>query len=104
MRLIDADNAIEVLEILCDKCQDIRPFEDAIGVLQDAPTVDAVPARHGKWIKINGRAGWKCSVCKVEDLYAYKYAGDFVEELQDFYCPNCGADMRGEDNGKENAD
>ena len=43
MRLIDADNAIEVLEILCDKCQDIRPFEDAIGVLQDAPTIDAVP-------------------------------------------------------------
>lgn len=42
-RLIDANNAISVLKILSDKCGDDNVFEQAISVLESAPTIDAVP-------------------------------------------------------------
>jgi len=47
----------------------------------------------GKWIEVtNGRGGHECSNCHA---YAPSYmSGD--EHLSDF-CPNCGADMRGEE-------
>lgn len=65
---------------------------------------DILTVRHGKWEKIDeyidDAPKWecwrRCSVCKEDDAYAYildteKY--EFV--LQDNFCPNCGADMRG---------
>lgn len=58
-------------------------FEEAI---RDAPTIDAEPVRHGKWIDdSNGIEGaWNyCSVC-----------GEQAIDLYDF-CPNCGAKMDG---------
>ena len=51
MRLIDADNAISVLEILEDKCANTRAFEQAIGVLKDVPTIEAEP----RWIPCSER-------------------------------------------------
>lgn len=58
-------------------------------MIADAPTVDAEPVRHGKWINANeGR--WntcevlKCSECGELDNRMYK---------TDKYCPNCGARM-----------
>ena len=54
-------------------------FEEAI---RDAPTVDAVPVRHGKWIDNGIEGTWDhCSVC-----------GERAIDLYDF-CPNCGARM-----------
>ena len=41
MRLIDADNAISVLEILADKCDSRVVWEQAIAVLKDVPTIKA---------------------------------------------------------------
>ena len=54
--------------------------------------------KHGRWIKNEDRSGWHCSCCGKDNLYAYPYAENNERELQDFYCPNCGADMRGEEN------
>ena len=46
----------------------------------------------GKWIPVtNGRGGNECNVCH---RYAPSYQSG-EEHLSDF-CPNCGADMRGE--------
>ena len=58
----------------------------------NAPTIEAVPVVHGEWVKEENT--WVCSVCRKENACAYS------EELQrflDFYCPKCGADMRGKE-------
>ena len=59
---------------------------DFCGWLDDAPTVDAIPVVHGRWITCHplgddAPEGYMCSVCHV---------GGWDET--DF-CPNCGAKM-----------
>ena len=58
-----------------------------IDMVDDAPTIDAVPVRHGEW-KYNPKdaiemmfALPKCSICGHESSDALNY------------CPNCGARM-----------
>ena len=50
MRLIDADNLVSVLEILCDKTEDIRHWEQLKWVVGDMPTIDPM-----KWIPVTDR-------------------------------------------------
>ena len=53
------------------------------------PTVDAVPVRHGKWIKLDMHAhlaDHKCTVCGQEC-----YVPTCMGEPMYTYCPNCGA-------------
>ena len=58
----------------------------AIREVKNAPTIDAEPVRHGKWIGYAGTIGNECSVC-----------GKWLDVLQGTaemnYCPNCGARM-----------
>lgn len=59
-------------------------------VLEDTPTADVVESKRGEWIKLpsNGIGNTaECSVCH-DSVYGY--------ESCDF-CPNCGADMRGDE-------
>ncbi len=60
-------------------------FEEAI---RDAPTIDAEPVRHGKWLPENRTmdAYWVCSCCGFpsEAHGAFKIYK---------FCPNCGARM-----------
>lgn len=66
-------------------------------IIAQLPTID--PVKHGKWIKNEGRYGWHCSVCGEDDLYAFAWNSDKGEkELQDRYCPECGAQMDGGEN------
>lgn len=55
-----------------------------------APTVDAVPVVHGRWVHTHKHNSWftecyECSACGFED--ADGFGGN--------YCPNCGAKMDG---------
>lgn len=54
------------------------------------PSEDVAPVRHGEWeivVGSNGKEYMVCTCCRVsQDL-----TGVFT------YCPNCGADMRGEE-------
>ena len=65
-------------------------------LIADAPTVDAEPVRHGRWINVN-EGKWntvevlKCSVCGEADNRM---------DRSDAYCPHCGAIM----DEKENTD
>ena len=96
MRLIDVD-ALRADYGMAEDCKDcktgyrsceydrIYSKMDFCGWLDDAPPVDAVPVRHGRWIDKSGgiEGAWNyCSVC-----------GEQAIDLYDF-CPNCGADMR----------
>lgn len=69
----------------------------ALRVLKSIKTADVRENVHGEWIKNEDRAGWHCSCCGVDDFYAYLWDRIAKYELQDKYCPNCGAEMKGED-------
>ena len=66
----------------------------ALDTLRKLPAVDAEPVRHGRW-EID-EFGCFCSACR-------EYAADVecgedcqLVPMHSPYCPNCGADMRGE--------
>lgn len=98
MRLIDAD----ALFINLDGMMAVSPTgyihgDTVADMISDAPTVDAVPVRHGMWLpKHHYIAGYEfvsghiCSECGDDALNA---EGD--EFLTD-YCPTCGAKMDAE--------
>lgn len=78
MRLIDA-NALPV------KTNQRKQYV-LYTAIEDAPTIDAVPVVHGRWIDTREYCGdYMCSNCK--ELYRTNVFN---------YCPNCGARMDGE--------
>ena len=110
-RLIDADALLSELEKYSDPTAMSRNdylfgmqqrLETCIELVEDAPTVDAVPVRRGRWIyeerdrldheTDDGRVfrtekWWKCSECGN----AKGYIG---HKPSDNFCSKCGADMR----------
>ena len=96
MRLIDADAlAMAIVDAgQASKRYKIGDFwelryTEIKEVMDEQPTVDAVPVRHGKWItkSTGGEFFDCCSEC------------GYVEwDAPNKYCPNCGARM---DDGKE---
>ena len=78
MRLIDADALIE--EALTEGAYG---YVDAFQIA-NAPTVDAVPVRHGQWETNSDRPDTLiCSVCKC--------GFDMWKHDPHNFCPNCGA-------------
>lgn len=58
--------------------------------IEAIPSADVVERKRGKWFK-NDIGYIRCPICGYND---------FVERLDYFsFCPNCGADMRGEADG-----
>lgn len=89
MRIIDADDLkdwSEIVSLTGDGGIDINDFDEK---LESMPTVDAVPARHGKWIhevrytidSLHSYQQYRCSECDMTYITNTKY------------CPNCGARM-----------
>ena len=76
-------------------CQYDRDYSlmDFCEWLDDAPTIDVLPVRHGEWIKRREFVedtqfdGFRCSICNW-------WKGDFEKYM---YCPKCGARMDGEE-------
>ena len=65
-------------------------FEALSAALDDAPSVDAEPVRHGKWIKgdyVCGEHEWKCSACGETE---WRGSADWMK-----FCMYCGARMDG---------
>lgn len=70
--------------------------------LADVPTVDAVEVVHGRWVlgKVEpgyftpgGNRPWVCSECG--QVVSWR-----LDKPRENYCSNCGADMRGNDDGE----
>ena len=68
------------LELLC-RCENI---------VNEQPTVEAITVVRGEWV-LGDLGEWKCSICSEENCYAYD---ENLKRFTDFFCPNCGADMR----------
>ena len=92
MRLIDADalkkkakmkghclSALITLHYMCVSTHDI----------DDAPTIEAEPVKHGRWEKQQGL--YSCSECGK--VCPYDVQADVIEYWPCNYCPNCGARM-----------
>ena len=83
-RLIDADKLRTIRSI---QSGDFNSIETIQKWIDDAPTVDAEPVKHGEWIpKITelGTMIFRCSACQK------------FSNLHWAYCPQCGAKMDGE--------
>ena len=82
---VDMDDFCTLLQ---DAIQEYRKL--VIGeVINKTPTVEAKPVVYGGWMQAIGENYWfdyTCSIC-----------GE-LEEFEYNFCPNCGADMRGEKN------
>ena len=79
----------EVFKILTDLNDPLNAkvrTTEAMRLINDLPAADVKPVVRGKWIELGKYIdgyNWRCSVCKRESTMAINY------------CPNCGADMRG---------
>lgn len=91
MRLIDADALTKRFVEFCNKnCPYTAKARNvmcgscfmglALEAVEDAPTIEE--GKTGKWI--DGYKRQTCSVCKQRGYRSWSF------------CPNCGADMRGE--------
>ena len=72
--------------------QDGYSREDAADCIRYMDAADVAPVVHGHWeivIGSNGKEYMVCSECRVTQTLTGTFS----------YCPNCGADMREEDNG-----
>ena len=97
-RLIDADALKESVHahdyVLKDCLNSTDKGMFTVGIMQaidEQPTVDAEPVRHGKWIwkGEEGDSRFMCSVCKWKE---YVPTCNGVPDIWD-YCPSCGARM-----------
>lgn len=85
MRLIDAD-ALRIVftEKSSERVCGVELCKAIISRIDEMPTVDAVPVRHGKWItkSTGGEYFDCCSEC-----------GYIEWDAPSKYCPNCGVRM-----------
>ena len=80
MRLIDADEVLKYKYTPDDCLYEVVEVDDIL----EAPTVDAVPVVHGRWVKsIFAADYYKCSECCAVWSRRFKF------------CPNCGVKMDG---------
>ena len=88
MRRIDADALIRKFKTASPMAIDGRARQ----MVEEMPTIEE--RKKGRWkrrvVDSGFNADWVCSECK------YRLKTDFVNYN---YCPNCGADMRGNENG-----
>lgn len=94
---IEREAAIDLIERLRERCgydEMVFALNWAAQTVKDIPAADVKPVVRGEWkpsalITSGTGSVWRthgvvCSVCN----------GFYLEETN--YCPNCGADMRGE--------
>ena len=91
MELIDRDELLKVLpttrglpdtpysDYIMGK---IAAMQDVVTIIKCAPTIDAEPVRHGRWVD-EGNGLYSCSECQIIDH----------REPRHKYCPECGCIM-----------
>lgn len=87
-RYIDADLILPEMESKFDMQELYLPVHFQEFIVDEIPTADVSPVRHGYWVKEKRDVliHWHCSACK--ECY-------FLEEPNAEFCPRCGAKMDG---------
>ena len=66
-------------------------------LIADLPAIEAKPVKHGEWIELPKALNPEETPCKCSSCgHILSFYGHYKKSN---FCPNCGADMRGE--GKE---
>ena len=84
-----------------------RAYNDGVKSMEihiaEIPTADVVEVRHGVWLPSrNGINPIRCDKCNMPALFVQEqdgFGGFGFYRCPSNYCPNCGADMRGDKNG-----
>ena len=101
-KLIDVDEFIRTIHYHDERQKtDVWLTEDIEYLLVELPAVDAKPVVRGRWTSLTdcANAGVYCSVC-LKKVYKEDYAWcNRKNKLRSNFCPNCGADMRGNQDG-----
>ncbi len=106
MRLIDADALVAIFSERGRKYWTehsyvkAREAGAAQTLVREAPTIEAEPVRHGRWVYDYDGDYEKCTCCGIPDALSrndYEYRGGKIRDNNSFYCPNCGAKMDGGD-------
>lgn len=107
VRLIDANALVKQIEgthckdcnsyngAMCRACE----WMDAMDYIEDAPTVDAQPVKHGKWLEYSRNAletYIECTNCCVASRQIHLQMVTSNAFGLPNYCPNCGAKMDGD--------
>lgn len=72
-------------------------YLDFIDDIENVPTADVAPVRHGRWIVEKGSGEYAvCSECKGKS--GTQWDGVEPIPLMTRYCPHCGARMDGGEN------
>ena len=95
MRLIDAEAFLKTEIDRCDSAPLVGTCtsdnEYLSYRLKKAPTIEATPVVHGRWIgrPICGNDNCRCSECGSWHHIHANLRGEVMQK----YCPNCGAQM-----------
>ena len=72
--------------------------EDAMYIIDEQPTADVKEVKRGHWNDVQytyfGLKRYECSECSDDKYWKKRYL-----EHKESFCPNCGADMRGDTDG-----
>lgn len=106
MRLVDADALKPKMTV------DVLGGHKRIwvcGVIDDAPTIDAQPVKHGHWADYGSGVGMYCSECRHRIRYRngirettmfsdgeFKFVQYASKNGYYDFCPKCGAKMDGD--------
>lgn len=88
MRLVDAD---EAKKYLYEHLDDLHMIA-AQNAIDEMPTIDAQPVKHGKWLETH--CDLICGVCKWEysDELPYMSRNGYDSYYEAFvFCPHCGS-------------
>lgn len=69
-------------------------YEAFMEYIKKQPTADVQSVKRGEWEKKSSVGVFRCSLCQ----HIFMLGADEIDEYH--FCPNCGADMQGENNGR----
>ena len=86
-----------ILHIKSDKKVEQRLIDyllqSVVDVFEDTGlTAGVQPVKRGEWEKKSSVGVFRCSLCQ----HIFMLGADEIDEY--YFCPNCGADMRGDEN------
>lgn len=77
-------------------------LSNARAEIANLPPADVKPVVRGEWLyteDVHGQDGFMCNQCGHTIMWDYKEPLHIAEKRLPNFCPNCGADMRGESDG-----
>lgn len=104
MRLIDADALKDYKCSVCEnreRCEDREQVCSDIAEIDEQPTIEAEPVKHGRWVKHRiekyDNYGNYTNAPGLTDCSNCNFAAYGIAEIYNF-CPQCGVRMDGDDN------